>query len=126
MGKKKLQFFAMLCIIGIVLPVLSVCAESYKYETGIVINYDLRHSNGLLVARSYNTCVAIPQASVFAYDSNGTALRSDLQRGKWDNVKLMYLATAAVSDSNAKSAKSAHVLLRSDGTPYGRTLKLTW
>ncbi|MCM1159672.1 MAG: hypothetical protein NC412_00480 [Roseburia sp.] len=126
MGKKKMQFFIMLCVVGIVLPVLSVCAYSKTYETGIVMKYDLRHSNSLLVARTYNTCVAIPQASVFVYDSNGTALRSDLQRGKWDNVKLMYLATAAVSDSSAKSAKSAHVLLRSDGTPYGETLKLTW
>lgn len=126
MGRKKLQFFIMLCVVGIVLPVLSVCAYSYTYETDVVMNYDLRNSNKLIVARTYNTCVAKPQASVFVYDVKGNTLRSDLQKGKWDNVKLIYLAVAAVSDSNAKSAKSAHVLLRSDDTPYGKTLKLTW
>ncbi|MBD5466045.1 MAG: hypothetical protein HDR22_09585 [Lachnospiraceae bacterium] len=126
MGKKKLQFMIMLCVAGIILPVLSVCAYSYTYESDVVMHYDLNNSSGLLVARSYNTCVAIPKASVFAYDVNGTALRSDLKQGTWNNAKLIYLAVASVSDSNAKSAKSAHVLLRNDGTAYGKTLKLTW
>lgn len=126
MGKKKMQFFIMLCVVGIVLPVLSVCAESYEYEPEIVMNYDLNHNSSNFVARTYNSCAATPKVSVFAYGSNGSALRSDLQLGKWNVAAGVYLATASVSDSKAKSAKSAHVLLRTnDSQSFGRTLKLT-
>lgn len=126
MGKKKLQFMIMLCVAGIILPALSVCAYSYTYESDVVMHYDLKHSSDLLVARTYNTCIAKPQASIYAYDTNGKLLSSKSIKGKWDNVKLIYLAVASVSDSKAKSAKSEHVLLRSDDTSYGKTLILTW
>lgn len=127
MGKKKLQFMIMLCVAGIILPVLSVCAQSHEYEPGIVMKYDLNHKSSSLVARTYNSCAATPKVSVFAYDSNGTALRSDLQLGKWNVAVGVFLATASVSDSKAKSAKSAHVLLRTNNDQsFGETLKLTW
>lgn len=126
MEKKKLQFMIMLCVVGIILPVLSVCAQRYEYEPGIVMNYDLNHNGSKFVARTYNSCAATPKVSLFAYDSNGTALRSDLQLGKWNVAAGVFLASVSVSDSKAKSAKSAHVLLRTnDSQSFGQTIKLT-